>query len=152
MMLKLGLSLVLAIGVLSACGTAGVKGEAPFVQVMSWQIDGSRLGASLRLRNVNDSELEVRALQLDVQLDGQPLARYQGAHAVTIPATGFETLELEMTASEAGVELLQQLQDGTRTSLPYRLQGTISTAELGELNYNRNGHLYTVPGRPGQFR
>lgn len=151
-MLKPVLTLMMALVVLAACSSGGVKNEAPFAQVMNWQIDGNRLTASLRLRNVNDSKLELQSLRLDVQLDGQPLSSYQGAHAVSIPANGFETLELEMRASNEGVALLQQLQDGARASLPYHLEGTVSTADSGALAFERDGHLYTVPGRPGQFR
>lgn len=144
--------LYLGLLTLAACSSSGVKGEAPFVQVMSWEIQGSELSASLRIRNVNDQELAIETLNLNVTLQQQELTSYRGSHSLTIPAGGFDSLDLSMTATEQGVELLQRLQQGEQSSLPYVLQGSVRAEGPGELFFSRDGHLYTVPGRPGQFR
>lgn len=145
----LALLLALALG---ACG-GGVRGESPFAQVSSWRIDGRDLALDLRLRNVNEEPLEVRALTLDVTVDdGVELFRHDAPLALEIAAGGFETVHLEGTASAAGTALLQRLAKGDVASLAYRLQGSVDSEDSGELTIEREGRIYTVPGRPNEFR
>jgi len=49
-------------------------------------------------------------------------------------------------------DLLVSLKDGEVPSLPFRLEGRVHTEESGNLRFKHKGHLYPVPGRPGQFR
>lgn len=143
---------IIVLPLLCACSSGGVKGEVPFVQVTAWKLQGETLQATLRLRNVNEEALKLRSLSLSVDVNQQVLAQYQGNHAVTVPANGFESINLSMVASQPGLALLLELENGQRSSLPYVLTGTIEAEGLGALVFNRDGHLYPVPGRPGQFR
>ncbi len=138
---------------LAAACAGGVRGESPFAQVTGWRIDGRDLSVDLRLRNVNDEPLVVRALDLDVVLDDSvELFRHRATPGHEIAAGGFETLALSVTASEEGTALLERLASGERASLAYRLEGTVHSEESGDLPIEREGHIYTVPGRPGEFR
>jgi hypothetical protein len=47
---------------------------------------------------------------------------------------------------------LAELQGGKFASLPFSLQGRVHTSEDGYLDFKHEGYLYTVPGKPGQFR
>ena len=143
---------LLLLPLLPACSSSGVKGEAPFVQVLAWQLQGDKLQVSLRLRNVNDEKLTVKGLTFTVLLEETLLARYQASQDMVVPATGAETLELSLAPTADGLALLNSLQSGQQSSLPYNLEGTISAAGLGELRFNRAGRIFPVPGRPGQFR
>jgi LEA14-like dessication related protein len=151
-MMRLLLIAALLLAALSACSSSGVKGEAPFVQVLAWQLQDTTLQVSLRLRNVNDEQLDVEGLAFTVWLDGTELANYQGRHDTVVPATGAETLELSLAPSATGLELLAGLQAGDPPNLPYSIDGTVRSGSLGELGFSRAGRLYPVPGRPGQFR
>ena len=46
---------------LAACGGNTVRGEAPLAQTSGWRLDDGDLFLALRLRNVNDEPLVVRA-------------------------------------------------------------------------------------------
>lgn len=152
LLLRYLLSTLLLLPVLTACSSSEVKGEVPFVQVLSWQLQGDSLQVSLRVRNVNDEKLTVKALAFTVLLDDTLLARYQASQDTVVPATGAETLELSLAPTADGLALLNSLQSGQQSSLSYNLEGTISAAGLGELRFSRAGRIFPVPGRPGQFR
>lgn len=146
-------SLILAaVLTLAACSGAGVRGEAPFVQITSWELSGERLDAVLRLRNVNDEELTVQAVSLEVRAEDTLLLRVDRAVSLTIPATGFESLPLDSTVNADVIDLLRRLQGGDIANLPYVLEGTLQTAGTGTLRVRREDRIYPVPGRPGQFR
>ena len=138
---------------LAGCSSGQVRGEAPFAQVMNWSIEGQNLTASLRLRNVNDEPLAVNALALRVVLQEQEvLIDHRQAVDLDIPAGGFERVELQLDATPGGTALLQALEEKTLNSLPYRLDGNVESPDEGVLEFSREGFIYTVPGRPGQFR
>ena len=138
---------------LNACSSNAIRGEAPFVQVNGWTLDGQRLTLELRLRNVNDEPLEVRGITLDGTVDGSTaLFRHQQTLDFDDAAGGFESLTLETTASEDGAALMMRLEQRERPNLAYRLRGTISSDDSGELAVSVDGRMYTVPGRPGNFR
>jgi hypothetical protein len=136
----------------AACGPKQVRGEAPFVQVTSWSIDGRQLSMATRIRNVNDEELSLSGLRFTVMLDEVELLSYQGEHVIAVAANGFETLNLTATASDDGTDLLNRLQTGELKSLPFDFSGAVINADGKSLRFQRDGHIYTVPGRPGQFR
>lgn len=137
---------------LAACGSRRVTDEAPFVQVTSWRIDGTLLSADVRIRNINEEPLPVTNLQMKVMLETTELFDYDGAHTTEVSANGFEILPLQIQASQAGTALLAELQSGRRTSLPYELSGRLRLGTGQVFPFEREGHIYTVPGKPGEFR
>ena len=68
------LLLALAALLLAGCGSSTVKGEAPFVQVSNWSIDGTDLTMALRVRNVNDEALTMSGLNFKVLLSGKEIS------------------------------------------------------------------------------
>ncbi len=147
------LPVLFALATLTACSGDLVRGEAPFAQVTSWKIDGRAITLDLRLRNVNDAPLVAKALALSVTLDDDVLLfRSNEVVDLDMAAGGFETVTLALEASEAGTALLQDLAAGERNDLPYRLEGTVFSEKSGDLPIRRDGRIYTVPGRPGEFR
>jgi hypothetical protein len=150
--LAAGAGLLLLLAALTACSGSTVRGEAPFVQVNSWRLQGEQLEMLLRLRNVNDAELAVETVDLSVRLDGEPLLSLRQAVDVTIPATGFESLRLSGTVSADGAGQLARLEAGEFASLPFVIDGRLETSGDGELALRREGRIYPMPGRPGEFR
>lgn len=144
---------LLTIAVLLQGCAAGVRGEPPFAQVMGWKIEARELALDLRLRNVNDQTLEVEGVDLSVDVgDGVRLFRHSETRGVDIAAGGAEILRIVLQAEEPGVRELERLARGDVTSLAYTLEGTVRTADSGRLAIGREGRIYTVPGRPGEFR
>ena len=144
---------ILCATLLAACSGDAVRDEAPFAEVSSWSIEGQDLSVDLRLRNVNDDPMQVEGLELDVTLDqAVSLFRHRGSPGVEIAPGGFETFEIRAKASPEGTALLKALSDRERGDLPYVLAGTVITAKSGTLPIRREGRIYTVPGRPGEFR
>lgn len=138
---------------LGGCSSGAVKGESPFAQVGGWSIDGSTLRLDLRLRNVNDEALAISALDLKVTVDGNvDLVQLRQTVSVSIPAGGLETVQLRATATDAGLALLDSLAREERASLGYRLEGAVDSPDEGSLRFRHDGHIYRVPGRPGEFR
>lgn len=149
----LALCLLLWAWLLTACATDAIRDEAPFAEVSGWRIDGNDLAIDLRLRNVNDDPLEVEALDLEVVLDQSvPLFRHRGTPRIEIAPGGFETLAIRTEATRDGTALLKSLSDRERSNLSYVLEGTVVSPESGSLPIRREGRIYTVPGRPGEFR
>lgn len=147
------LAMLLSAALLTACTGGQIRGEAPFAQVSSWTIDGRTLTLDLRLRNVNERPLVAKELALAVTLDDAiVLFRHRAPVDIDIAAGGFESITLSLEASEAGTALLADLAAGGRNDLPYRLEGTVFSENSGDLAISRDGRIYTVPGRPGQFR
>lgn len=139
--------------ILAACSSGTVKGESPFVQVNSWRIDGSELNLELRLRNVNDEALQLSGVELGVRLANDVLlVQMQQALALSVPGGGFETIRLKATASDSGVALLEELASGALASVAYQLEGSVDSQDEGVLRFSHDGRIYTVPGRPGEFR
>ena len=143
--------LLLACG-LAACSSKIVRNEPPLAQITSWTIAGSVLKADLNLRNVNEEELVLNGVQLTVSLEDTELVSHQQSLDASIPASGFESVQLDMTPTAAGLNALRALEQGEYSSLAYTLEGHVLTSGSGKLQFKREGHIYPMPGRPGRFR
>jgi hypothetical protein len=162
-----GLVLVVLIAVLcAACGAKLIRGESPMVRMSELSHQDDAIAVQLSIRNVNDEPLDI--LSIDVALivsdsddddddgdgdgDDGELFTYTGPVDTNIIANGTETWSVEVTESEASRKLLDSLQNGDVKSLPYSLNGSIKTANDGNLRFEHEGHIYPLPGRPGHFR
>ncbi len=143
---------VLALLVLAACGAKLVKNQPPFVQVSSWRSDATALHVDLRIRNVNDTALEIQRLRLEIVLRDSPLLTYDAPYRADVAANGFEVLNLQFSAAGDSIDLLAELESGVVNSLPYSLEGSVETAAGKKLKFDHQGHVYAVPGKPGHFR
>lgn len=145
--------ILLGAATLAACSAGTVKGESPFVQVSSWRIDDTTLSLELRLRNVNDETLALSRVDLQVTVDDAvPLVSMRKSIDISIPGGGFETLALQATMTDTGGAFLDSLASEQRASLAFRLQGSVDSEDEGNLQFQHSGHIYPVPGRPGEFR
>lgn len=146
------LCMALLLLALSACASGGLRGHAPFVEISSMRLSGQQLELFMGLRNPNAEPILMEHIEFSVQLEDTSLAVYKGASAVSILAHGTEILRFQLTASPQGSTLLGELEASHRGSLAYTLQGEIRASEKITMPLERNGRLYAVPGRPGQFR
>ena len=106
----------------------------------------------LSIRNVNGVPLDILNIDLSVSVNDNELFAYAGPVDTSIISNSTETWSVDVEESSASHELLDSLQNGDVKSLPYTLEGKITTKDDGTLRFEHEGHLYTLPGRPGHFR
>ena len=142
----------LAALLLGACVSAGIRGHAPFAEINALRLVDQSLELDLGLRNPNTVPLLLDNIEFSIRLLDTSLAVYKAPSAASVLANGVENLRFQLSPSNDGLSLLHELESGERASLAYTLEGTIITEDGMRLDLDRKGHLYPVPGRPGQFR
>lgn len=140
---------------LAGCGgpSRQVRGEAPLVDLDGVGLLEERLMLDLALRNVNDTRLEIAALTLFLDFDGERVAELRDSpRSLGIAPRGREVLRIEVPASPESTELLRQLADGERTSLPWQLELNLESGRRQSPTPIARGFLHAVPGQPNRFR
>lgn len=145
--------LLIAVAVLLvACGDHLIRGVSPVVRVNELSHDGTNINLQLSLRNRNAVEMDVEHMQISLSTEEHELISYNGPADVNVIANGTETWTVDVVESEISLGKLNALENGEIKSLPYSFKGTVTTIEAGDLDFEYQGHLYPVPGRPGRFR
>jgi LEA14-like dessication related protein len=144
------LSSVLALS--TACGTHQVKGEPPYVGISRLSLKADMLTARFDLRNINDVELEIDAIDIKILAQNIELAHYASNLSLSVDPNTTEEVSLDKQPGSSARQLLGDLESGQVSSLPFFLEGRIHTQRDGYLEFKHEGHLYPIPGRPGQFR
>ena len=137
---------------ISSCASQGIRGQPPFVQVNSLKLQDQLVSLNLGVRNVNSEAILIEHVEFSISLNETSLGVYKASSQENVVASGTENLSFEFSASPAGIDLLNELQSGSRPNLEYLLEGVLLVTDDGEMNVKREGHIYPVPGRPGQFR
>jgi outer membrane lipoprotein-sorting protein len=144
---------VLLVAVLaSGCGTKIIKGATPMVRMNELSHQDGNITLELSMRNLNGVELDIQTIDFSLSVSDDELFSYKGPAETNIVANGTETWTVQVEESESSRELLNTLQNGEVKSLPYSLKGSIFSQEDGDLRFEHEGHIYPLPGRPGQFR
>lgn len=144
--------MLLLVMLVSACGPKLIRGESPMVRISELSHQDSNVSLQLSIRNVNEEALDILDIDFKLSSDDQQLLAYTGTASININANGTETWSVGIAESDTTRQRLDALQDGEIKSLPYTLEGTISTRESGRLRFEYEGHLYPLPGRAGHFR
>ena len=137
---------------LVACGPHLVKGKAPFVSISSVLMGNESLSASFDIRNINDVPLEIDFVAVSIYVRDAQLILHEEPMALVIDPNTTEVIAVEKLLDESARSLLDSLESGGVQSLPITLDGRVHSPEEGNLVFRNEGHLYRVPGRPGQFR
>ena len=143
---------LLCVSLLQSCASHGARGQPPFVQVNSLKLQGQVLALDLGLRNVNSEAIFVDHIEFSIMLNDVSLAIYNASSQASVIANGTENLRFELAASTEGATSLNELEQGKLTSLEYSLDGVLLVRDGAKMKVARKGHIYPVPGRPGQFR
>ena len=143
---------LLCVSLLASCASHGIRGQPPFVQINSLKLQGQTLALDLGLRNVNSEAIFVEHIEFSMLLDDVNLAIYNAASQASIIANGTENLRFELAASSEGITLLNDLEQGKLANLEYTLDGVLVVSDSTRMKVKQEGHIYPVPGRPGQFR
>ncbi|HEY5776633.1 MAG TPA: hypothetical protein VIS57_11140 [Xanthomonadales bacterium] len=117
-----------------------------------------KISLQLSMRNLNGVDLNVQKIEFrltvkkDEDRDENELIAYEGPVGTNIVANGTESWSVDAVESEASRKLLDSLESGDVISLPYKLKGSISSADDGTMRFEYEGHIYPLPGKPGYFR
>jgi len=136
----------------SACSSQLVKGQAPLVSVSLIAMTDGALSTRFDIRNINDVEMVVDAVDITLRVRDADFMRYDSALNLTIGPNATEEARIELPATEYARDLLIALENGEQISLPFLLDGKVHTRDDGFLKFRYDGHIYPMPGRPGQFR
>jgi LEA14-like dessication related protein len=96
----------------------------------------------LRIRNPNDVDLPVNALNFDVELNGRHSARGVSDEPVIVPRQGETILEMK-TVSRLGAILkpLRDAQRAGRDRVSYRVLGNVELEGFGRIPFDRSGDI-----------
>lgn len=151
----LGISLlIVTVFLCTACGAKIIRGASPLVRMTELSHQDNNISLQLSMRNLNGVELDILSIDfsLTVNETKDDLFVYNGPADTNIVANGTETWTVEVVESKASRELLESLENGEIKSLPYALKGTVVSKDEGKLHFEHEGHIYTLPGKPGYFR
>jgi LEA14-like dessication related protein len=152
-LMKIRLYLLLSILALCiACAPHQVKGQPPFIAIASLSMQENSLSARLDIRNINDVELDIDAIDIKLRVRDVELTHYVSDFKLTVDPNTTEEVSLEKLPDINARQQLTELESGDVSSLPFSLEGRVHTTRDGYLPFKNQGHLYPVPGRPGQFR
>ena len=102
--------------------------------------------------NINEVEMVIDSIEVTVLVDNSQIARHSGALQLTVGPNTTEEIPVSQRPEDRARQLLTELETGVKASLPFSLQGRVHTRDDGYMAFEHEGHLYPVPGRPGQFR
>jgi hypothetical protein len=135
-----------------SCGPVVVRGESPLVSISSLSAIDQDLTADFDIRNINDVEMNITAIEIFIRIKDAGSTEYNSEFNLNIGANGTEEIHVDQLPERLASELLDSLESGEVLSLPFKLEGRVRTIEDGYLVFSHDGHLYPIPGKPGQFR
>jgi LEA14-like dessication related protein len=145
-MLQRLLVLFLALG-LAACSGLPLNTVAPRVSVA--EVDIKHLGlfeqyydVGLRLSNPNEFDLQIEALEFELELNGRPFAKGLSRVSTLIPATLSGVMRVDaITQSENLIQQIKTLPpDMLKECVPYRIRGRLKTDRSSNwLNFDHSG-------------
>lgn len=136
----------------ASCGPQVIEGRPPFIGISGMNLQQERLAVDFRIANQNGVAMTIEAIDIAVRVGEVELVRDDRPLQLAIDANSAEELRVERQPGQQTLALLTSLENGSVPSLPFDLAGRVRTLEDGYLAFEQKGHLYTVPGRPGQFR
>jgi hypothetical protein len=96
--------------------------------------------------------MAIDAVDIAIRVRGKDFSRYDSALQLVVGPNATEKVRAELPLTEYAGDLLTSLEKGDQASLPFLLDGSVHTRDDGFLRFSYDGHIYPVPGRPGQFR
>jgi LEA14-like dessication related protein len=144
--------LLVVLALCSACSPAQIKGRPPFVSIAAMLTQPQSLSARFDIRNINDVEMAIDSIELTIRARDVEMIGYGNTLTLTVDPNTTEEIALDSLPDEVARPLLAELERGDVASLPFFLEGRVHTRDDGYLPFSHEGHLYPVPGKPGQFR
>jgi LEA14-like dessication related protein len=102
-----------------------------------------RFELELRMDNPNDLDLNLEALEFDLDLNGQPLASGLSTQPVIIPGLGNQVVKLEAVTTSS--KLIKQLRglnlDALGNGANYQIKGRAKVQGLDWLPFEKSGQV-----------
>lgn len=148
--------MLLAVAVVAPVACANMPGK---VEPPSVTVSDVRMGTAgmleqqyfvkLRIQNPNDSDLQVKGVSFDLELNDKPFAKGVSPKAVTVPRFSSEFVEVETVSGITSI--LRQLgamsSDAGLESFRYRIKGKLATRNAGSIPFDERGDL-SLGGAP----
>lgn len=136
--------LLVVVALLAACAPRLQKPEISLVGIdlVGLGLVEQRFVLRLRIRNPNDVDLPVNALNFDVELNARHFARGVSDKPVLIPRQGETILEVKTVSRLA--EILKPLRDAQkngRERIGYRVFGSVDLEGFGSIPFDRSGDV-----------
>lgn len=136
--------LFVVVALLAACAPRLQKPEISLagIDLVGLGLLEQRFVLRLRIRNPNDVDLPVNALNFDVELNARHFARGVSDKPVIIPRQGETILEVK-TVSRLGdvIKPLRDAQKNGRERIGYRVFGSIELEGIGSFPFDRSGDV-----------
>jgi len=136
--------LFVVVALLAACTPRLQKPEISLagIDLVGLGLVEQRFVLKLRIRNPNDVDLPVNALNFDVELNARHFARGVSDKPVIIPRQGETILEIK-TVSRLGDVLkpLRDAQKNARERIGYRIFGSVELEGFGSIPFDRSGDV-----------
>ena len=140
---------------LSACALNPWHAEPPRVSLSDIRmVDAGVLEqhfrVKMRIQNPNPDDLDVRGIDVSIDVNGKGLLTGSGKTGTAVPALGNVTLEIDAYSTLAGLaRQLGQLSQGGTRALSYRMHGVVFVGDFGRrLGFEDAGEV-EIPGLPG---
>lgn len=144
--LKQGLFLCLVASLLQLAGCAGSL-KRPEIALVSIELVGlgrveQRFMFTLNIRNPNDVDFSLTALNFDLEFNGAQFAKGASEKAVLIPRQGEALVEV-MTVSRLAqvVAVWRDVQKQGHDRVAYRIVGSAEVEGYGRIPFDRNGEI-----------
>jgi LEA14-like dessication related protein len=132
---------------LSSCGGLSKKPEITLagIDFVGLGLIEQRFVLKLAIRNPNEVDLPVNALDFDVELNGSHFARGASERPLVVPRRGESVLEV-MTVSRLGngLKQMREAQKEGRDRMAFRIYGNAEVEGFGRLPFERMGEIPVV--------
>ena len=100
----------------------------------------------LQVQNPNETPLAIEGFSCELLLNGQRFATGVSNRAVTVPAYGTGSLQVEATSTLAGIfRQVTELERNQAQSVRYQLRGHVNLRGFGRLPFDYGGEVSLVP-------
>lgn len=144
--------IVLSLLLTASCTPQVITGRAPFVGVSQMELDAQELTVRFDLSNENGVAMNIETMNIRIMVRDTVLLEHSSGERLLIDANSAESVTVESKPDDFTRTLLESLSNGTLDSLSITISGDVDTLDEGSLEFDEEGYMYRVPGRPGQFR
>ena len=138
---------------LAACGGTSISGgEPPQVTINSLSKTAAGLNLQLRFRNINQEPMVINRANFTFTLDDHPFKISNSDMQLSLDASTSEVSAFMLALPGEVDSRLSAVESGEVASLQHELKGEVFDQQGNNLKFSFKGHIYAVPGRPGQFR
>lgn len=144
--------LMLVLLALTACGSPGLRNEAPQVKIDGMEVDDRQLVVEIGIRNINSRPMVVERLRSSLTMQGRLVTDQFELGPMEVPANTREVFPVHLTASSELAAIIAFKSTGRQGALSYEMDGRIVRDGERDLFFEAEGRLFAVPGRSDRFR